>query len=97
MAQAVSHQPLTAEDVGFMVDKVALGQVSLPKYFRFPLSISFHQCSITRKNRKNYSSSSQGCTRLWWVRSICCGALRHKKKKKTWHERKAHTNHKKQG
>jgi hypothetical protein len=35
-----------------------------PKYFGFPLSISFHRCSITRKNeKKNESSSSQGCTR----------------------------------
>jgi hypothetical protein len=34
--------------VGFVVDKVALGQ-SFPKYFGLPQSISFHQCSITRK------------------------------------------------
>jgi hypothetical protein len=32
-------------DVGFVVDKVALGQISL-RIFRFPLSISFHRCSI---------------------------------------------------
>jgi hypothetical protein len=35
--------------VGFVVDKVALGQV-FPEYFGFPLSVSFHRCSITRKN-----------------------------------------------
>jgi hypothetical protein len=36
--------------VRFFVDKVALWQVPPPpKYFGFPLSISFHRCSITRK------------------------------------------------
>jgi hypothetical protein len=29
--------------------------------YGFPLSISFHRCSFTRKNEKR-SSSSQGCT-----------------------------------
>jgi hypothetical protein len=38
--------------VGFVVDKVALGQV-FPEFFSFPLSISFHRCSITRKRTKN--------------------------------------------
>jgi hypothetical protein len=38
--------------VGFVVDKVALGQVFPPEYFGFPLSISLHPCSITRKNEK---------------------------------------------
>jgi hypothetical protein len=33
--------------VGFVVDKVALGQV-FPEYFGLSLSISFHRCSITR-------------------------------------------------
>jgi hypothetical protein len=37
--------------VGFVVDKVALGQV-FPEYFGFPLSISFHPCPITWKNGK---------------------------------------------
>jgi hypothetical protein len=32
-----------------VVDQVALGQVS-SEYFGFSLSISFHRCSITRKN-----------------------------------------------
>jgi hypothetical protein len=34
--------------VGFVVDKVALGQV-FPEYFGLPLSFLFHRCSITRK------------------------------------------------
>jgi hypothetical protein len=34
--------------VGFVVDKVALGQ-GFPESFWLPRSISFHQCSITRK------------------------------------------------
>jgi hypothetical protein len=34
--------------VGFVVDKLALGQ-GFPEYFRLPQPISFHQCSITRK------------------------------------------------
>jgi hypothetical protein len=37
--------------VGFVVDKVALGQV-FPLVLRFSLSISFHRCSITCKNEK---------------------------------------------
>jgi hypothetical protein len=54
-----------------------------PKYFGFPLSISFLRCSITRKNEKTLIISFTGLhnkpSRLWCVRSICCGAL-HKKK-----------------
>jgi hypothetical protein len=38
---------------GILVDKVALGQVFFPEYFGFPLSVSFHRCSITWKNEKN--------------------------------------------
>jgi hypothetical protein len=38
--------------VGFVVEKVALGQVFPPEYFGFPLSISFHRCSITWKSEK---------------------------------------------
>jgi hypothetical protein len=34
--------------VGFVVDKVALGK-GFPEYFGLPQSISFNQCSITRK------------------------------------------------
>jgi hypothetical protein len=66
MAQAVSRRPLTAGPgfdprpvhVGFVVDKVALGQV-FPRVLRFSPSISFHECFITRKT-KNESSLSQG-------------------------------------
>jgi hypothetical protein len=36
--------------VGFVVDKVALGQVFL-RVLRFPLSLTFHRCSITRKEK----------------------------------------------
>jgi hypothetical protein len=50
--------------VGFVVDKVALGQV-FSDYFGFPLSISFHRCSITRKNEKIFitglHNKLQGC------------------------------------
>jgi hypothetical protein len=34
--------------VGFVVDKVALGQ-GFPEYFGLPQSVLFHRCSITRK------------------------------------------------
>jgi hypothetical protein len=34
--------------VGFVVDKVALGQ-GFPEYFDLPQSISFRRCSITSK------------------------------------------------
>jgi hypothetical protein len=34
--------------VGFVVDKVALGQ-GFPEYFGLPQSVSFHRCSITRQ------------------------------------------------
>jgi hypothetical protein len=58
--------------MGFVVDKVALGQV-FPRVLPFSLSFSFHRCSIT--------SSSQGCTiSLKAVRSICC-----EKKKNSMH------------
>jgi hypothetical protein len=52
--------------VGFVVDKMALGQV-FPKYFGFPLSVSFHRCSITWKNEKKIifitglHNKPQGC------------------------------------
>jgi hypothetical protein len=42
--------------VGFVVDKVALGQVFFPEYFGFPLSVSFHRCTgapLLGKNKKN--------------------------------------------
>jgi hypothetical protein len=58
MAQAVSLRPLTTEARGsvpgqvhvrFVVNNVALGQVFL-RVVGFPLSISFHWCSINCKN-----------------------------------------------
>jgi hypothetical protein len=64
-------------NAGFVVDKVALRQ-------GFPLSVSFHWFSITRKNEKpndiiGLRNKPQDC-----FRSICCGAL-HKKRPK-WPE-----------
>jgi hypothetical protein len=38
--------------VGLVVDKVALGQVFPPEYFGFPLSVSFHRCSITHLHHR---------------------------------------------
>jgi hypothetical protein len=75
MAQAVRRRPLTEEagfdsgsvHVGFVVDEVALGQVFL-RVVGFPLSVSFHRCSITRKNEKKIiifitglQNTPQGC------------------------------------
>jgi hypothetical protein len=51
----------------------------MTSYSKDSKTISFHQCSITRKNEKKKSSSSR-FSRLWCVRSICCEALHHKKK-----------------
>jgi hypothetical protein len=69
--------------VGFVADKVALGQGFPPEFFGFPLSISFHRCSITRKNEKKtnhvHHRVAQDASRLRCVRSFCCGAL-HKTK-----------------
>jgi hypothetical protein len=73
--------------VGFVVDKVALGQVFPPEFFGFPLSISFHRCSITRKRTTNnhhlhrHHRVAQEASRMRGVRSVCCGALQHLKKK----------------
>jgi hypothetical protein len=44
--------------VGFVVDKVALGQ-GFPQVLQFPLSISFHQCSTTCKDEKTDHLSVQ--------------------------------------
>jgi hypothetical protein len=60
---------------GFVVDKLELRQV-FPRVLGFPLSVSFHRCSITRKNEKtnhlHYRVAHQA-SRLLCVRSICCG------------------------
>jgi hypothetical protein len=56
--------------VGFVADKVALGQV-------FRLSVSLHRCSITRKSHLHHRVA-QEASRLRCVRSICCGALHHR-------------------
>jgi hypothetical protein len=66
---------------------VALGQVFSPEYFGFPLSISFHRCSITTKWIKNnhhhrhlHNRVAQEASRLRCVRTVSCGALHHQKK-----------------
>jgi hypothetical protein len=66
--------------VGFVVDKVALGQV-FSEHFSFPLSVSFHRCSVTKKGTKNNyhidHRVAQEALRLRCARSVCCGALHH--------------------
>jgi hypothetical protein len=49
MSQVFNRRPLTAKarvraHVGFVVDKLALGQV-FSEFFGFPLSVSFHRRS----------------------------------------------------
>jgi hypothetical protein len=55
-----------------------------PEFFGFPLSISFHRCSVTRKRTENnhhhrhlHHRVAQEAPRLRCVRSVCCGALPH--------------------
>jgi hypothetical protein len=56
MAQAVSRRPPTAEAPGQSMWNLWWTQWHWDRffleYFSFPLSISFHRCSITRKNEK---------------------------------------------
>jgi hypothetical protein len=67
--------------VGFVVDKVALGQV-FPEYFCLPVSVSFRLCSITSKRTKNnhlhfrHRVARETLT-LRYARSFSCGALLH--------------------
>jgi hypothetical protein len=60
MAQAVSHRPPNAE--ARVQSRVSMWDLwwtkwhwdrFFPEYFGFPLSISFHRCSITRKIGNN--------------------------------------------
>jgi hypothetical protein len=51
-----------------------------PEYFGFPLSISFHRCSITRERTKNnhhhlHHRVVQEAFKLRCARSVCCGVL----------------------
>jgi hypothetical protein len=60
MAQTVSCRPLTAEarfrsrisPFGICGGQSGTGTGSFSEYFGFPQSMSFHRCSITRKNEK---------------------------------------------
>jgi hypothetical protein len=70
--------------MGFVVDKVALGQVIL-RVVGFPLSISFHWCSINCKKLVNkllifiiFIGVAQKALRLW------CEGPSQKKKRKEW-------------
>jgi hypothetical protein len=61
MAQAVSRRPPTAEaqvrsrisPCGICRVQSGIGTGFSPEFFGFPLSISFHRCSITRTRTKN--------------------------------------------
>jgi hypothetical protein len=59
MAQAVSRRPPTAELWDLWWTKWHWDRF-FPDYFGFPLSISFHRCSITRKRTK-------GPPQPWWL------------------------------
>jgi hypothetical protein len=75
--------------VGFVVDKVALGQDFSPEYFGCPLSVSFQRCFITWKNERRLitflfifiTRVAKYALRLRCARSFSCGAVLHKRKK----------------
>jgi hypothetical protein len=75
--------------VGFVVDKVALGQVFSPSTSVFPCQFDCTGAPLLVKIKKKLiifhlsHRVAQEALRLRCVRSICCGALHHKKKKKT--------------
>jgi hypothetical protein len=79
MDQAVSCRPSTAKarvhPRGISGGQSGTGPGFPPEYFGFPLSISFHWCSITCKNEIFITRVAQYALRLRCVRSICCGAL----------------------
>jgi hypothetical protein len=72
--QAVNRRPLTAEarvrsrvsPCGICGEQSGIGTF-FPEYFGFPMSISFHRCSIIRKNEKlvifitGLHNKPQGC------------------------------------
>jgi hypothetical protein len=71
MAQAVSPCPLTAEArVPFWVSQCGICGGQSDTGTGFPLSISFHQCSITRKTKKKLINFITGLHN----KNLGCGA-----------------------